>query len=173
MKIRIVGKWLGGMASVILTGTVLALTLGGSAPAAVQSTANFGYDHIVKVQASSNKHLYVNVAGNFSSVHGCRSPWWAKSQYQFDDPQTQAMLQISLSSLLSRMPVHVYTNGCDADGYPILSQIQIQEREPAPTPTPTNPSQPGCVVPSGGRCCGIVVNGRCQGQCIGPGQVCN
>jgi len=172
MKIKVVGKWLAGIASAVIAVTALALSLGSSAPAAVQSTANAPYDHVVKVQASSNKHLYINVAGNFSAVHGCRSPWWAKSQYTFDDPQTQAMMQISLSSLLARMPVHVYTNGCDADGYPVLTQIQIQEREPPAPAPPTNPTEPTCTVPSGGRCCGTMVNGRCQGQCVGPNQSC-
>jgi len=33
-------------------------------------------------------------------------------------------------------------------------------------------NQSGCIVPPGGRCCGIVVNGRCQGECIRRGQQC-
>jgi hypothetical protein len=163
----------------VIAGTALALTIGGSGPASVQSNLpNATYDHVMKVQAGSNKHLFVAVPGNFSSAHGCPSPWWAVSRYPFDDPQTQAMLQISLSSLLSRMPVHVWTEGCNSGGYPIITQMQVQEREPAQPPQSTppkpsaDPNAPGCVVPDGGRCCGMIVNGRCQGQCVGKDQHC-
>jgi hypothetical protein len=170
MKIRVVGKWLVGIVSAIIAGTAIALALVSGGPAAVQSNA--AYDYVKKVHAGSDNHLRVAVPGNFSSAHGCSTPYWAVSRNTFDDPQTQAMLQISLSSLLTRMQVHVYTDGCDASGYPILTQIQIQEREPTPTPTPTPTPQPGCVVPAGGRCCGNLVNGLCQGQCVGPNQSC-
>jgi hypothetical protein len=147
-------------------GIAFALAFGMSGSAAGQSNA--AYDHVVKVQANKNKYLYVAVAGNFSSVHGCRTPWWAKSQNRFDDPQTKAMLQIALSSLLARAPVHVYTEGCDADGYPILAQLQIQEREPpAPPPPPAPPTQPPpkrCTTTQ--KCCGSVnPDGTCNGQC--------
>jgi hypothetical protein len=149
-------------------GTAFALVVSMSAPAAGQTNA--AYDHVVKVQASKNKHLYVAVAGNFSPVHGCPSPWWAKSQNTFDDPQTKAMLQIALSSLLARAPVHVYMEGCDADGYPILAQIQIQEREPPPPPSP--PPVPTRVCRPNQKCCGTLVGNRCEGSCISGTQVC-
>ncbi|HKQ78996.1 MAG TPA: S8 family serine peptidase [Blastocatellia bacterium] len=29
-----------------------------------------------------------------------------------------------------------------------------------------------CIIPPGGRCCGGVVDGRCDGQCVGPGRPC-
>jgi len=120
---------------------------GSTSAAAAQSGASVSYDRVVKVLAGNDKRLHVAVAGNFSSAHGCPKPWWGRSQNQFDDSQTQAMLQISLSSLLARMPVHVYTYGCDQDGYPIIAQIQVQERQPPPTPTPTPRPQdtPPCV----------------------------
>lgn len=146
-----------------------AWALGLGWPAAGQSNA--AYDHVVKVQANKNKYLYVAVAGNFSSVHGCRSPWWAKSQNRFDDPQTQAMLQIALSSLLARTPVHVYTEGCDEGGYPILAQIQLQERQPPSSPPPPPPPARRCT--STQKCCGNVnPDGTCDGQCIPRNNPC-
>ena len=81
----------------------LALALS-SAPAASQSH-NEGYDHVVKVQANRDNHLYIAVAGNFSTDHGCSQPWWARSEQSLDKAQTTAMLQISLSSLLSATSV--------------------------------------------------------------------
>ncbi|MGI9332160.1 MAG: hypothetical protein ACR2RL_03295 [Gammaproteobacteria bacterium] len=118
-------------------GATLALIV--AAPVAAQSHSA-GYDHVRKVQANRNNRLYISVAGNFTLDHGCGQRWWAGSEFEFDHPQTQAMLQISLSSLLSRKPVHVYTSGCDGNDYPILSTIQIQEREPAGEPTGTGGS---------------------------------
>lgn len=103
-------------------------TLSATAPAAAQS-GDAAYEWVRKVQASRNNRLAISVTGNFSPDHGCNKPYWARSEFDFDEPQTQAMLQIALSSLLSHKPVHVYTSGCD-NGYPILTQIQIQEREP-------------------------------------------
>ena len=134
--------------------------------AAVAQTADADYDYVVKVQASKDKHLYVAVNGNFAAAHGCPNLAWAKSQYDLSDPQTQAMSQIALSSLLARASVHVYTEGCDGD-FPRLVQIQIQERPSATTPaTPaTPPSGRTCTPASGERCCGFMANGRCRGQC--------
>lgn len=114
-----------------------AIALGFVASAGAQSHGQ-SYSHISKVQANRNNHLYVNVAGNFSQEHGCDERWWAGSELAFDEPQTKAMLQIALSSLLSRKPVHVVTVGCDIHGYPILAQIQIQEHLPPANNTSGN-----------------------------------
>lgn len=145
-----------------------------SAPAASQSY-NEGYDHVVKVQANRDNHLYIAVAGNFSTDHGCSQPWWARSEQSLDKAQTTAMLQISLSSLLSRKPVHVYTSGCTSYGYPILTHLQIQEREPPP-PAPgggTGSDVEGEVCSANQQCCGGTVNGRCLGGCAPRNRSCN
>lgn len=118
-----------------------ALALGISGTALGQSDA--AYDHVVKVLAHKDNHLYIAVAGNFSPDHGCPTPWWAKSQLNLDHAQTKAMSQIALSSLLSRTPIHAYIEGCDSGGRPILAQIQIQERTP--------PQGTGSTSPSSGR----------------------
>jgi hypothetical protein len=123
--------------------------------------------------ANRDNHLYIAVAGNFSTDHGCSQPWWARSEHNLDKAQTTAMLQISLSSLLSRQAVHVYTAGCTSYGYPILTHLQIQEREPPPA-----------VVDDGGGTSKVsnaphaevlrgTVNGRCLGQCIAQNRVCS
>ncbi len=125
---------------------------GFAGPAASQS-GNANYDHVAKVQASSDNFLLVNVAGNFSSAHGCSQPWWARSAQTLGHSQTKAMLQISLSSLLARTPVHVWTNGCTSYGHPILTQIQIQEREPPPVSGPTPAPRDEPCRPSLGRPC--------------------
>jgi len=138
-----------------------ALVVAFAGPAASQSS-DAPYDHVAKVQASSDNFLLVNVAGNFSAAHGCSQPWWARSAQTLDHSQTKAMLQISLSSLLSRKPVHVWTNGCTSYGHPILTQIQIQEREPPPPPPPPPPEP--CTATQ--QCCGFVnLDGTCNGQC--------
>jgi hypothetical protein len=144
-----------------------------SVPAASQSH-NEAYDHVVKVQANRDNHLYIAVAGNFSTDHGCTRPWWARSEHNLDKAQTTAMLQISLSSLLSRKPVHLYTNGCTAYGYPILTHLQIQEREPPPALVDdTGGILEGAQCSATQQCCGGTVNGRCLGQCIAQNRSCS
>jgi hypothetical protein len=157
----------------IFAGIATALALGFAGPVLSQ-TFNEAYDHVVKVQASRDSYLYVAVAGNFSAAHGCPEPWWVRSELKFDSPQTQAMMQISLSSQLSRSPVHVFTSGCTSSGHPILTQIQIQEREPpaAPITTPGG-GQRGVECSSAQQCCGGTLNNRCVGQCILKTQTCN
>jgi hypothetical protein len=84
------------------------------------------------------------------------------------------MLQISLSSLLSRKPVHLYTNGCTAYGYPILTHLQIQEREPPPALVDdTGGILEGAQCSATQQCCGGTVNGRCLGQCIAQNRSCS
>ena len=140
----------------------LALGLGG--PAAGQQH-HADYDHVLKVQANKNKYLYVSVPGNFSPTHGCsQNPTYVRSQNKIDDPQTQAVLQIALSSLLARSPVHVWTEGCDGNT-PILTQIQIQERQP-PSSTGTSPgTQTGQRCAANHKCCGVEIGGICEGTC--------
>ena len=150
-----------------IAGIAFALVLAFCGTAVGQS--HVVYDHVVRVQANKNKSLYVGVAGNFSSVHACENLNWAKSENQFDDPQTQAMLQIALSSLLARAPVRLSTKGCDADGYPILIQIHIMEREPPPPPAPPAPPKPKSEkpCPPSKICCGGAnPDGTCSTKCV-------
>lgn len=87
-----------------------------------------GYQFIRKVQADSNNNvLGIAVTGNFSPSHGCTKPYWAFSQHSLDHPGTKAMLQIALSSFLSRKQVYITTNGCTASGYPILTNVMVAQ----------------------------------------------
>ena len=137
---------------------------------AVGQTIGAAYDHVVTVKAGKDKYLYVAVAGNFTDSHACTNPYWARSENQFDDPQTQAMLQIALSSLLARAPVHVYTKGCDAQQFPIFTQIQIDERKPpppAPPPAPPSKSEKELRCAKGKICCGGAnPDGTCSTTCL-------
>jgi hypothetical protein len=87
------------------------------------------YDRIYKVNVGDDNYLYINVTNNNGSVNfagtGCSGPYFARSKYTLSDDRTRAWLQISLSSLLSRQGVHVWTAGCDG-GYPIFTQLQLQ-----------------------------------------------
>jgi hypothetical protein len=150
-----------------LVAFVFALGLGG--PAAGQSH-HADYDHVLKVQANKNKYLYVSVPGNFWPTHGCsQNPTYVRSQNKIDDPQTQAVLQIALSSLLARTPVHVWTEGCDGNT-PILTQIQIQERQPPPPPT-VPPQQPKRCS-NAQQCCGPGTRDACEGVCWPANRTC-
>jgi hypothetical protein len=85
------------------------------------------YAYVSKVNVGSDNHLYINVTGNFSTIHGCTRPWYVQSQWPLSDERTKAWMQIALSSFLSKKKVYVWTAGCTSYGYPILTKLQLQQ----------------------------------------------
>lgn len=119
----------------------------------VQAAGESDYQYVSKVQVNDDNYGYINVLGNFASLHGCSQPSFAKTQYDVSDKRTDLQLRIAATSFVTRSPVHVWTSGCTPYGYPILTAIQIQE-----TYTPP----PACS--AGYKSCG--------NTCIPTAQVC-
>jgi len=92
------------------------------------------YDYVYKINVGTDNYLYINVmlnAGvNFSSSHGCSTPYYARSLEPVTNDRTKAWLQMATASLLSHTKVYVYTNGCTTNattGYPIMIQFQLEQ----------------------------------------------
>jgi M6 family metalloprotease-like protein len=100
----------------------------------LQMSADFGvpdvlenYAYVTKVQVGEDNYLYINVKGNFSQVHGCSGPWFARSKFPITDERTKEQMGIAISSLSRKRMVHVWTNCC-ANGYPIMTGIQSYQQ---------------------------------------------
>jgi hypothetical protein len=87
------------------------------------------YPYVWKVNVGDDGYLWINVYANFTTEHGCVERWFARSKEPIGHEQTKAIMQIATASLLSQMPVHVWTVGCTGGGsagYPILTRLQLQ-----------------------------------------------
>jgi hypothetical protein len=124
------------------------LLLGGFVIIGICSTSWAGstgtYDYVSKVnivpEPQPGGHilgfLYIDTPGNLINSDNCQDnvgggafgPSYAKTEFDLTNDLTRAQMQVALGSLLSRLPVFIYTEGCTPDGKGrlLLKQIQIQ-----------------------------------------------
>ena len=89
------------------------------------------YSRIVKINVGADYYLWINVAGNLTSKHGCATPYFARSKYPLNDERTKAWLQISTTSFNSQKRAYLETTGCTAvygGEYPILTKLQVEQQ---------------------------------------------
>jgi hypothetical protein len=153
-----------------LTFTLIGLVL------AIQSSSIFAveyaqyYDRLSKVQVGQDSYILINVVGNFSSAHGCSRPFFARSENTLNSPKSTALFDLARTAFETKQCVYVTTDGCTSGGYPILVQLQLEERDPTTGRCPGSTSQPPgssqrpCSIEQ--KCCGAIVNGICNGQCV-------
>jgi hypothetical protein len=118
-------------------------------------SAEQDYEYVSKVHVHQDNYGYINVKGNLSPIHGCKQLSYARTEHDLSDKKAEMELRIAATSFVTKSPVHIRTEGCSPDGYPLLTEIQVQE-----TYTPTTPS-----CPSGQRRCA-------DGNCVPNDQLC-
>jgi hypothetical protein len=110
----------------LMRGLLAALVLMGAGTGVAEAGYHQDYAFVWRVNVGESKHLWINVYGNFSPLHGCPERWYARSKYDLDDARTQAMRQLAQTSFLAHSQIHVWTNGCTPNGDPIMIQLQLQ-----------------------------------------------
>jgi len=86
------------------------------------------YRYITKVNVGGDSYLYITVAGNFSSDHGCTNHAYVRSSFPLSDERTKAWMKMATASFLSQSKVHVWTQGCTNGtnvGYPVMVKFQL------------------------------------------------
>ena len=110
----------------IITSAIIALVIALSG--ATAHAGGSSYDYVNKVNVGSDNYLYIAVPGNLSNTQ-CSRPYYARSLYPLSDARTKAMMQVALTSFVSKKSIYIWTNSsCTSYGYPIMSKLQLQQQ---------------------------------------------
>ena len=104
---------------------ILALLVMGLVSSASAQQILGEYDYVRKVTVGMAGNLFISVPGNFAANHGCSNRAFVVSIHKIDDNVTKAWLQIANASFLARAKVHVWTQGCNPGGYPVMVKLQM------------------------------------------------
>jgi hypothetical protein len=129
----------------------------GVSPASLSFTATVGESN----PANQTINITNTGGGTLNWTANDNAPWLTVTPTSGTAPSTLTA-SVNISGLTAGTYSGTITiSATGATNTPVSVPVTLQLNRPS-----------GCIVPPGGRCCGVVVNGRCDGECIRRGVDC-